>query len=120
MARTPARAGALVHLIHFFSNDMEVFMRVNGRVLRPSTLAERRLFTALGTQTIKVPRSHNPYVVARRASRLAENQNAAFLLLRELVAKYNRPASPIPTESAPSPDVDTTEGPDVGLDGVAL
>jgi hypothetical protein len=94
-------------------------MRVNGRVLRPSTLAERRLFTALGTSTIKVPRNYNPFIIARRARRLAENQNADFLLLRELVAKYNRPTNAIPAEAAPSPDVDTTEAPDFGVDGLA-
>ena len=81
-------------------------MRVNGRVLRPSTLAERRLFTALGTQTIKVPRSHNPYVVARRARHLAE-QHPDFLFLRELVAKY-QPHEPVP-------DMDTSEP----IDGLA-
>jgi hypothetical protein len=94
-------------------------MRVNGRTLRPSTLAERRLFTALGTSTIKVPRSFNPFIIARRARRLAENQSADYMLLRELVAKYNRPTSPIPSEAAPSPDVDTTEPPDFGVDGLA-
>ena len=84
-------------------------MRVNGRVLRPSTLAERRLFTALGTQTIKVPRSHNPYVVARRARRLAE-QHPDFLFLRELVTKYQPKGEPEPV-----PDMDTSEP----VDGLA-
>jgi hypothetical protein len=91
-------------------HDKEILMRVNGRVLRPSTLAERRLFTALGTQTIKVPRNHNPYVIARRASRLAENQNADFLLLRELVTKYQPKPEPVPV-----PDMDTSEP----VDGLA-
>ena len=76
-------------------------MRVNGRTLRPSTLAERRLFTALGTTTIKVPRSQNPYVVARRARRLADHQTPDFLMLKELVARY-RPHEP-------TPDTDTSE-----------
>ena len=85
-------------------------MRVNGRVLRPSTLAERRLFCSLGTTSIKVPRSYNPYVIARRAKRLAENQTPDFLMLKELVAKYH------PHE--PTPDVDTSEPPDAMVDGV--
>ena len=88
-------------------------MRVNGRTLRPSTLAERRLFTALGTTTIKVPRSQNPYVVARRARRLADQQTPDFLMLKELVARY-RPDG-LPHE--PTPDVDTSEPPPV--DGLA-
>ena len=84
-------------------------MRVNGRVLRPSTLAERRLFCSLGTTSIKVPRSYNPYVIARRARRLAEHEHPDFLMLKELVAKYQ------PHE--PTPDLDTSEPPTV--DGVA-
>jgi hypothetical protein len=73
-------------------------MRINGRLLRPSTLAERRLFNALGTDTIRVPRTLNPYVIARRARRLALFDHPDFLLLRELVTKYQ-----------PSPDADTSE-----------
>lgn len=83
-------------------------MRVNGRTLRASTLAERRLLTALGTDQIRVPRNMNPYIVARRARRLAQNDSVDFLLLRELVTKY-RPHEP-------TPDVDTSEPPPV--DGV--
>jgi hypothetical protein len=86
-------------------------MRVNGRVLRPSTLAERRLFCSLGTTSIKVPRSYNPYVIARRARRLAEHEHPDFLMLKELVAKYQ------PHE--PTPDLDTSEPPDAMVDGVA-
>jgi hypothetical protein len=63
-------------------------MRINGRLLRPSTLAERRLFNALGTDSIRVPRMMNPYVVARRARRLALYDHPDFLVLKELVTKY--------------------------------
>ena len=42
-------------------------MRINGRLLRPSTLAERRLMLGhFGTDCIRVPRTLNPFAVARR------------------------------------------------------
>lgn len=49
-------------------------MRVtHGRTLRPSNLAERRLLlSSLGTNAIRVPRSVNPYVLARRLERAAK------------------------------------------------
>lgn len=50
-------------------------MRIHGRILRPSDLSERRLLLGcLGVPFVRVPRSQNPYVLARRirqAARLA-------------------------------------------------
>lgn len=46
-------------------------MRINGRILRPATLAERRLLLSLGSSFYRVPRSENPFIVARRLRRLA-------------------------------------------------
>jgi hypothetical protein len=40
-------------------------MRVNGRTLRPSTLAERRLLSAFGQSDLRVPRGMNAFVAAR-------------------------------------------------------
>lgn len=78
-------------------------MRVCGRLLRPSTLAERRLFLGhFGVDTIRVPRSLNPYSVARRVRRVAMNAELAFI--RDLVRrpkKYDVP--PV------SPDVDVPD-----------
>jgi hypothetical protein len=49
-------------------------MRITGRSLRPSTVAERRLMlSCLGTSVIKVPRRLNPYLIARRLSRVARD-----------------------------------------------
>ena len=49
-------------------------MRITGRSLRPSNLAERRVMLSLGFPTIRVPRHANPFIVARRVSRLAKGQ----------------------------------------------
>ena len=87
-------------------------MRICGRVLRPSTLAERRLFLGhLGTDTIRVPRSLNPYAVARRVRRLVMNAELAFIYdLARRTKKYNTP--PV------TPDVDVPE-PVTGAEDVA-
>lgn len=78
-------------------------MRVNGRILRPATLAERRFLLTLGTSTIRVPRRHNPYVVARRLSRAAHG-GPERLGFRELVEHMRERTPPVP-----SPDVDTAD-----------
>lgn len=78
-------------------------MRINGRLLRASTLAERRVLKTLGVDALRVPRSHNPYQVARRLTRLARGgEDLAFL--RGLVP--HRPHA-VP---APSPEPDHDEG----------
>ena len=62
-------------------------MRINGRTLRYSTLAERRMFKAVGIDAVRVPRSLNPYAVARQLSRLAKNQGLDAEMLAKLVAR---------------------------------
>lgn len=78
-------------------------MRICGRTLRPSTLAERRLLLGhFGTDCIRVPRSHNPFAVARKVRRLVMNAELAFLYdLACRTKKYNAPPM--------SPDVDVPE-----------
>ena len=77
-------------------------MRINGRVLRPSTLAERRLLLGhLGVSFIRIPRSQNPYAVARRIGRYLKNEDVAFF--KKLVTKRNPALPPV------TPDVDLPE-----------
>ncbi len=45
-------------------------MRITGRILRPSNLAERRLLKSLGFDFIRVSRAFNPYAVARLVKRI--------------------------------------------------
>jgi hypothetical protein len=82
---------------------LEIIMRINGRVLRPSTLAERRLLLGhLGVSFIRIPRSQNPYAVARRIERyLKKNEDVAFFKM--LVTKRKRAVPPV------TPDVDLPE-----------
>lgn len=57
--------------------------RITGRIVRPSTLAERRLMFSLGLGTaLRVPRSANPYAVARRLRRLLNTSPDADYLRR--------------------------------------
>jgi len=79
-------------------------MRIVGRTLRPSSLQERRVFISLGTDSVRVPRGMNPYVVARSVRRLAMSEPAELVMLRSLVRKTKR--TPI---FEPTPDIDTPE-----------
>lgn len=56
-------------------------MRICGRLLRPSNLAERRLLLShFGASTFRVPRSHNVFAIVRRVERyLAKNEDLIFL-----------------------------------------
>ena len=46
-------------------------MRIQGRVLRPQNLAERRILKSLGIDYLRVPRRLNPFAVARLVRRLS-------------------------------------------------
>ena len=46
-------------------------MRIVGRTLRASTLAERRVLKSLGFDFIRVPRRLNPFAVARVIRRIS-------------------------------------------------
>jgi hypothetical protein len=76
-------------------------MRIHGRILRPSNLAERRILLGLGVSFLRVPRSENPYQVARRLRRLALGATPDLVLVRRLAARMHAPPEP-----RPSPDVD--------------
>jgi hypothetical protein len=79
-------------------------MRICGRTLRPSTLAERRVLLALGFPTMRVPRGMNPFIVARRVGRLAKGHTDDHVFLRELVHAQHKATPP-----SPQPEPDTTE-----------
>ena len=78
--------------------------RINGRVIRPATLSERRLLLSLGSPDLRVPRGTNPFVVARRLAREARSQTPDLLFVREVVRRSHKPSRP-----RPSPDVDKSE-----------
>ena len=61
-------------------------MRIQGRCLRPSTLAERRILKALGTDVLRVPRKLNPFAVARHVRKLAAGTGGNLPELRAMLA----------------------------------
>lgn len=80
-------------------------MRVCGRLLRPSSLQERRLLLGhFGASYIRVPRKQNIFAVARRIERyLKKNDDVIFF--RKLAAKTRTPpVSPDVDLPVPSPD----------------
>ena len=84
-------------------------MRILGRTLRASDLRERRVLIALGVDPVvglRVPRSENPFAVARTIKRLArDNDDITFL---KMIARKNKTPEP-----RPSPGMDVpTEFPD--------
>lgn len=71
-------------------------MRIQGRFLRPSTLAERRVLKGLGLDFIRVPRRFNPYAIARIVRRIsfgtADTQKLKSMLRpRECTPPVNPP-----------------------------
>lgn len=79
-------------------------MRIRGRTIRASTLAERRLMATFGVEYIRVPRGTNPFIVARKFARAARCQTPDHLFVREVIDR----SKPWP-KPKPSPDPDTTE-----------
>ena len=50
-----------------------------GRILRPSSLKERRFFlSAFGSTSFRVPRALNPYALARRIRRAVTNSELDY------------------------------------------
>lgn len=81
-------------------------MRVNGRILRPSTLAERRFLSSLGVTELRVPRNTNPFTAARRVRRAAQCITPDHEFARELARAHRRRPDGF---TVPSPDVDRPE-----------
>ena len=82
-------------------------MRIQGRTLRPSNLAERRLLlSSLGTQALRVPRSANPYLIARRLERAAKGNHPDILFVSDVLNRAgSRARAPLVTlQSKPSDD----------------
>lgn len=82
-------------------------MRITGRVLRPSNLAERRMMLSqLGTPALRVPRRMNPYLAARKLARAARAEHPDLLFVRDIMTRTRMPEPPL---SFPIPDVDTPD-----------
>jgi hypothetical protein len=81
-------------------------MRIQGRQLRPSNLAERRILKALGTDVLRVPRKCNPFAVARHIKKLAAGTGGNLPELRTMLAvravRANAPVIAVATADVPS------------------
>ena len=60
-------------------------MRIRGRHLRASSLAERRVLKALGVDALRVPRHLNIFMVARQIRRLALGRRGDLTALQCLL-----------------------------------
>jgi hypothetical protein len=78
-------------------------MRIQGRCLRPSNLAERRVLKSLGLDSLRVPRRLNPFAVARQLRKVALGTGGDLPALRALLTKEReRPVVDLP-DSIPVP-----------------
>jgi hypothetical protein len=80
-------------------------MRIQGRCLRPSNLAERRVLKSLGLDLLRVPRRLTPFAVARQVKKVALGTGGDLPALRTLLSKSARPVIDLP-DSTPLPRED--------------
>lgn len=83
-------------------------MRIQGRVLRPSNLAERRVLKTLGFDYLRVRRGLNPFIVSRHIQKLAVGRGGDLPALRAMLKKNERPLPPVLElpDSTPEPRED--------------
>ena len=77
-------------------------MRIQGRLLRASNLAERRVLKSLGLDALRVPRRLNPFMVARHVRKVAAGTGGHLPELRALL-KNERPTAPSLPDSTSEP-----------------
>jgi hypothetical protein len=70
--------------------------RLQGRVIRPSTLAERRVLKGFGVDFLRIRRGLNPFAVGRMIKKIAAGTGGNLPALRVLLQRNARPA-PVPT-----------------------
>ena len=78
-------------------------MRIQGRVLRPSNLSERRILKSLGVDFLRIPRRKNPFAIARCIRKLAAGRGE-LVALKAMLPKPVVPASLPDSTTEPRPD----------------
>ena len=83
-------------------------MRIQGRTLRASNLAERRVLLTLGVDhhNFRVSRRLNPFAVARHIKRLACGRGGDLPALKAMLAKKAGPLPPQLPDSTTEPRTD--------------
>ena len=77
-------------------------MRIQGRLLRPENLAERRVLKSLGIDHIRVPRRLNPFAVARLVRRLSFG-GTDMPKLQRMLRTRPAPTEPVLPDSTSAP-----------------
>jgi hypothetical protein len=83
-------------------------MRIQGRTLRASNLAERRVLLTLGIDhhNFRVPRRLNPFAIARHVKRLASGRGGDLPALKTLLVKKVATTPPQLPDSTSEPRTD--------------
>jgi len=76
-------------------------MRITGRILRPSTLAERRVLKVLGVDFLRISRKRNPFTIAKAIRKLAAGRGDLPSLKAMLATSPTPPALPDSTSTPP-------------------
>jgi hypothetical protein len=79
--------------------------RISGRLVRPSSLSERRIFKALGVDFLRVPRKRNPFTVARSIRKLAAGRGD-WPALKAMLGRTPAPPVLPDSTSEPRPDAE--------------
>lgn len=66
-------------------------MRIRGRRLYPSTLAERRVMMSFGGTPLYAPRGISPYLIARRVARAAKGETGDIAFVRHVFTTHATP-----------------------------
>jgi hypothetical protein len=83
----------------------ENLMRIQGRCLHASNLAERRVLKCLGVDFLRIPRRKNPFAIARSIRKLAAGRGD-LPALKAMLAKPPMPPSLPDSSSEPRPDAE--------------
>ena len=65
-------------------------MKIRGRKIWASSLAERRILMALGGVPLRVPRGVSPFMVARRIARAAAAEHPDVVFVREVLSRRTK------------------------------
>ena len=98
-----------LHVRHAAASEAPFFfwkkvpMRIQGRTLRASNLAERRVLKSLGVDTLRVPRRLNPFALARQVRKIAGGTGGDLPALRAALNTHERRVAPALPDSTSEP-----------------
>ena len=89
-------------------------MKIRGRKIWASSLAERRILMALGGVPLRVPRGVSPFMVARRIARAAAAEHPDVVFVRQVLGRRKKRPDQLGTasERAAAASAETASAPD--------